>query len=91
MLLLTDEDDFNALASVLLADCVDGRVYRLAPPQRSHGVVAPYTGGEIGCSFGRTGHGVGGPEPNWAAGCGVRAVAGAAIRRCRHPVRNARP
>ena len=44
---LTDEDDFNALASVLLADCVDGRVYRLAPPQRSHGVVAPYTGGEI--------------------------------------------
>ena len=47
VLLLTDEDDFNALASVLLADCVDGRVYRLAPPQRSHGVVAPYTGGEI--------------------------------------------
>ena len=47
VLLLTDEDDFNALASVLLADCVDGRVYRLAPPQHSHGVVAPYTGGEI--------------------------------------------
>ena len=47
VLLLTDEDDFNALASVLLTDCVDGRVYRLAPPQRSHGVVAPYTGGEI--------------------------------------------
>jgi len=47
VLLLTDEDDFNALASVLLADCVDGRVYRLAPPQRSQGVVAPYTGGEI--------------------------------------------
>ncbi len=44
---MTEEDDFNALASVLLADCVDGRVYRLAPPQRSHGVVAPYTGGEI--------------------------------------------
>lgn len=44
---LTDEDDFNALASVLLADCVDGRVYRLAPPRRSQGVVAPYTGGEI--------------------------------------------
>ena len=47
VLLLTDEDDFNALASVLLADCVDGGVYRLAPPQRSQGVVAPYTGGEI--------------------------------------------
>ena len=47
VLLLTDEDDFNALASVLLAESVEGRVYRLAPPQRSHGVVAPYTTGEI--------------------------------------------
>ena len=47
VLLLTDEDDFNALASVLLAGSVEGRVYRLAPPQRSHGVVAPYTAGEI--------------------------------------------
>ena len=47
VLLLTDEDDFNALASVLLAETVEGRVYRLAPPQRSHGVVAPYTTGEI--------------------------------------------
>jgi len=47
VLLLTDEDDFNALASVLLAESVEGRVYRLAPPQRSHGVVAPYTAGEI--------------------------------------------
>jgi NhaP-type Na+/H+ or K+/H+ antiporter len=45
VLLLTDEDDFNALASVLLADCVEGRVYRLAPPQRSHGVVAPTPAG----------------------------------------------
>jgi hypothetical protein len=47
VLLLTDEDDFNALASVLLAESVEGRVYRLAPPQPSHGVVAPYTAGEI--------------------------------------------
>ncbi|MGA8456370.1 MAG: hypothetical protein WB800_13295, partial [Streptosporangiaceae bacterium] len=47
VLLLTDEDDFNALASVLLAESVEGRVYRLAPPQRSHGVVAPYTTGQI--------------------------------------------
>jgi hypothetical protein len=47
VLLLTDEDDFNALASVLLTGNVEGRVYRLAPPQRSHGVVAPYTSGEI--------------------------------------------
>ena len=47
VLLLTDEDDFNALASMLLTETVEGRVYRLAPPQRSHGVVAPYTTGEI--------------------------------------------
>jgi NhaP-type Na+/H+ or K+/H+ antiporter len=47
VLLLTDEDDFNALASMLLAESVEGRVYRLAPPQPSHGVVAPYTAGEI--------------------------------------------
>ena len=47
VLLLTDEDDFNALASVLLTETVGGRVYRLAPPQRSHGVVAPYTAGDI--------------------------------------------
>jgi NhaP-type Na+/H+ or K+/H+ antiporter len=47
VLLLTDEDDFNALASVLLAEGVEGRVYRLSPPQPSHGVVAPYTAGEI--------------------------------------------
>ena len=45
--LLTDEDDFNALASVLLAGSTEGRVYRLAPPLGSHGVIAPYTNGEI--------------------------------------------
>jgi NhaP-type Na+/H+ or K+/H+ antiporter len=47
VLLLTEEDDFNALASVLLADSVEGSVYRLAPAERSHGVVAPYATGEI--------------------------------------------
>jgi hypothetical protein len=47
VLLLTDEDDFNALAAALLAGSVEGRVYRLAPQSRSHGVVAPYTGGEV--------------------------------------------
>ena len=47
VLLLTDEDDFNALASVLLTETVEGHVYRLAPPQLSHGVVAPYTTGHI--------------------------------------------
>jgi hypothetical protein len=45
MLLLTAEDDFNALASVVLEGEVDGPVYRLRPPSRSHGVVAPFTGG----------------------------------------------
>jgi Sodium/hydrogen exchanger family len=54
VLLLTNEDDFNALASVLLADSVEGRVYRLAPPQRSHGLVAPYTTGEILFGYGLT-------------------------------------
>ncbi len=47
VLLLTAEDDFNALASALLEGTVEGRVYRLAPPQGSHGVVAPYTGAEV--------------------------------------------
>jgi NhaP-type Na+/H+ or K+/H+ antiporter len=46
ILLLTDEDDFNALASTVLAGSIETRVYRLAPRQPSHGVVAPYTGGE---------------------------------------------
>ena len=54
VLLLTDEDDFNALASVLLTETVEGRVYRLAPPQRSHGVVAPYTAGHILFAVGMT-------------------------------------
>ena len=46
VLLLTDEDDFNALASAILRDNVDGPVYRLRARLPSHGVVAPYTGGE---------------------------------------------
>ena len=46
VLLLTDEDDFNALASAILRDNSDGPVYRLRPRLPSHGVVAPYTGGE---------------------------------------------
>jgi NhaP-type Na+/H+ or K+/H+ antiporter len=47
VLLLTDEDDFNALASAELAGSVEGPVYRLGARLPSHGVVAPYTGGEI--------------------------------------------
>jgi NhaP-type Na+/H+ or K+/H+ antiporter len=47
VLLLTSEDDFNALASAVLAGSVDGPVYRLGPRLPGHGVVAPYTGGQI--------------------------------------------
>jgi hypothetical protein len=46
VLLLTDEDDFNALASTVLAGNPETRVYRLSPRHPSHGVVAPFTGGE---------------------------------------------
>lgn len=45
--LATDDDDFNALASVVMQDNVEGPVYRVGPPHDSHGVVAPYTGGAI--------------------------------------------
>jgi hypothetical protein len=47
VLLLTGEDDFNALGSTVLSGGVDGPVYRLAARLPSHGVVAPYTGGEV--------------------------------------------
>ncbi|MFJ9814186.1 cation:proton antiporter [Streptomyces sp. NPDC101151] len=43
--LLTDDDDFNALASILMEDSVEGPVYRVGPPPDSRGVVAPYTPG----------------------------------------------
>ncbi|MER8187854.1 cation:proton antiporter [Kitasatospora sp. NPDC094015] len=44
VLLLTDEDDFNALASMTLKENVEGPVHRLGPPAGSQGVVAPYAG-----------------------------------------------
>ncbi len=47
VLLLTTEDDFNALASTILYDSVDGPVYRLRPGPDSRGVVAPYLGGAL--------------------------------------------
>jgi hypothetical protein len=47
VLLLTGEDDFNALASTTLRGNVDGPVYRVPAPRDSHGVVAPYTGAEV--------------------------------------------
>ncbi|MFJ3922216.1 cation:proton antiporter [Streptomyces sp. NPDC090022] len=47
VLLCTDDDDFNALASVVVQDSVEGPVYRIGPPPDSSGVVAPYTGGAV--------------------------------------------
>jgi hypothetical protein len=47
VLLLTGEDDFNALASTTLQGNVDGPVYRVPAPRHSYGVVAPYTGAEV--------------------------------------------
>ncbi|MEU3226447.1 cation:proton antiporter [Streptomyces sp. NPDC006976] len=44
---LTAEDDFNALAAVILRGAVEGTVHRLNAPADSHGVVAPFIGGEI--------------------------------------------
>ena len=47
VLLLTAEDDFNALAASGLAGAADGPVYRLGARLPSHGGVASYIGGEI--------------------------------------------
>ncbi|MEE4419832.1 cation:proton antiporter [Streptomyces bugieae] len=44
--LLTDDDDFNALASIVMRDSVDGPVYRIGPPPDGRGVVAPYAAGD---------------------------------------------
>jgi NhaP-type Na+/H+ or K+/H+ antiporter len=46
VLLLTDDDDFNALAATILVGNAETTVYRVAPRQPSHGVVAPFTGGQ---------------------------------------------
>jgi NhaP-type Na+/H+ or K+/H+ antiporter len=47
VLLLTDEDDFNALAATTLRGNLDGPVYRVAAPRHTHGVVAPYIDDEV--------------------------------------------
>jgi NhaP-type Na+/H+ or K+/H+ antiporter len=57
VLLLTDQDDFNALAAAMLAGNPEVAVYRLAPSDPDHGVVAPYTAGDT--LFART---LSGPE-----------------------------
>jgi NhaP-type Na+/H+ or K+/H+ antiporter len=47
VLLLTAEDDFNALAALVLRYSVGDQVYRVGPPAGDRGVVAPYTGGRV--------------------------------------------
>ncbi|MCG6498245.1 sodium:proton antiporter [Kitasatospora sp. A2-31] len=46
-LLLTDDDDLNALASVVVQASLDGPVYRVGPPPGGQGIVAPFTGGRV--------------------------------------------
>ena len=46
VLLLTDEDDFNALAATVLTGNPETRVYRLPPRHPTHGVVAPFSAGD---------------------------------------------
>jgi NhaP-type Na+/H+ or K+/H+ antiporter len=47
VLLLTDQDDFNALAAVALEGMLDDGVYRVMAPRHNIGVVAPFTRGEL--------------------------------------------
>jgi hypothetical protein len=68
VLLLTDEDDFNALAAAELAGAADGSVHRLGARLPSHGVIAPYTGGEILFGTSLTRHDIG---QRYAAGARI--------------------
>lgn len=47
VLLLSGEDDFNALATTLLQGSIEGTVYQVAPPPGSHGVYAAGSGEAI--------------------------------------------
>jgi len=47
VLLLTDQDDFNALAAVGLEGTLDDGVYRVMAPAHDVGVVAPFAQGEL--------------------------------------------
>jgi NhaP-type Na+/H+ or K+/H+ antiporter len=47
VLLLTPQDDFNALVALTMQDGFDGEVYRVAPPRQELGVVSPFTGDEV--------------------------------------------
>ncbi|MEV1051934.1 cation:proton antiporter [Streptomyces sp. NPDC049887] len=47
VLLLTDDDDFNALVSVVAQDSVDGPVHRVGPPADGTNAVATRTGPDV--------------------------------------------
>ena len=47
VLLLTTEDDFNALAATLLRGSLHSPVYRVGPPPSSHGILAADSGGPV--------------------------------------------
>ncbi|MEV7852995.1 hypothetical protein [Streptomyces sp. NPDC088183] len=69
VLLLTEDDDFNALAAMTLRESVEGPVHRLAPAAGRQGVVAPYTGSEPLFRTGLTG-----PEPARRYEAGARVL-----------------
>jgi hypothetical protein len=73
VLLLTEEDDFNALAATVLQATGTVQVARLAPADRSHGAVAPFIGGDV--LFGR---GLTRPELIRRQDHGARVIAAAA-------------
>jgi hypothetical protein len=47
VLMMTGEDDFNALAAAVLRSAVGERVFWLGPPADGRGVIAPFAGGNV--------------------------------------------
>jgi len=47
VLMMTEEDDFNALAAAVLRSAVGERVFWLGPPADGRGVIAPFAGGNV--------------------------------------------
>ncbi|HEY1641637.1 MAG TPA: cation:proton antiporter [Streptosporangiaceae bacterium] len=47
VLMMTGEDDFNALAAAVLRTAVGERVFWLGPPADGRGVIAPFAGGNV--------------------------------------------
>ncbi|MEG3627579.1 cation:proton antiporter [Streptomyces poriticola] len=47
VLLLTEDDDFNALASIMLRDSVDGPVHRIGAPEGTSATLASYSDDDV--------------------------------------------